>query len=92
MSIYKQYGPNYRGEIIGTNEGTAVINKCYYLKTQDDTQAIYGTEDNTLDVIQCTNKSEITAQELNNNINSITHEEEWKTWEEGSEYPILKFD
>ena len=72
------------GGIVGSNKGTSVtINKCYYLKTEKATQAVNGIEDSTLDVVQCTSASEITAEILNANITTITHEDEWKAWKAG---------
>lgn len=76
--------------IIGSERGTSTINKCYYLKTEGATQGVNGIEDSTIDVVQCTSVSEITADILNENITTLTHEEEWKTWEQGEEYPIIK--
>lgn len=88
MTIYKQYGPNYRGEVGGYNDGgTVTLNKCYYLKTEGAVQAIYGIEDSTQDVVQCASVTEITADILNANRTTITHEDEWKEWTQGEKYP-----
>ena len=80
------------GGIVGSNKGTSVtINKCYYLKTEKATQAVNGIEDSTLDVVQCTSASEITAEILNANITTITHEDEWKGWKAGEKgYPVFE--
>ena len=77
--------------IVGPNSGTVTINKCYYLKTEKATQVVRGVEDSTLDVVQCTSASEITAEILNANITTITHEDEWKGWKAGEKgYPVFE--
>ena len=81
-----------RGGILGSEQGTTTLNKCYYLITEGVTQAIKGTEDDTTVVTPCTSKNEITAEQLNANINLIEHEDEWKEWKQGKEYPILELD
>lgn len=79
------------GGIVGNN-CTSTLNKCYYLKTEGVNQAVSGIDDSTLDVLQCTSVNEITADILNENIMVLTHEEEWKEWEQGENYPILKLE
>lgn len=75
---------------MGSEEGATNLNKCYYLITEGVSQAIKGIEDDATVVTSCISQEEITAEELNNNIKTIEHEDEWKEWEQGEEYPILK--
>ena len=81
---------NIKGGIVGKNEGTITLNKCYYLLTKDVSQAVHGAEDDIEKVTACKNVEEITPEILNNNIDSIEHEEEWKRWKIGENgYPIF---
>lgn len=93
IAVFNQgHSTNHIGGIVGNNEsGTIIMNKCYYLKSNDITTAISGKIDDINQVTACNVISEITATILNDNIINIEHTDEWKKWKMGEDaYPVFE--
>ena len=99
-SIGQSHTKSYRGNVYGiisvglvcNNSGEINLNKCFYLKTDKINKAITGMDDEEGKVTAVNDKTEITAEILNNNIQNIEHTDNWIQWiDTANGYPILDF-